>query len=192
LEFDSLVSVALGIALAATTGFRVFLPLLVMSVASQTGYLSLSEGFTWLSTSPALVMLAVAAIVEILAYYIPGLDHLLDTIAAPTAIAAGIGVSAAVMTDLSPLLKWTLAILAGGGAAALTQGTTTLVRAHSGIFTAGIANPIVATAELGGAILMSLVSLAAPFIAIALLVLFCLIVFRLGRTKQSRPSGPTH
>ena len=99
-ELDIALSVALGAGLAAATGFRVFLPLLVLSIASHNGYLPLSEGFGWLSTTSALVMLAVAAIVEILAYYIPGLDHVLDTIATPIAVAAGIGVSAAVMTNL--------------------------------------------------------------------------------------------
>jgi hypothetical protein len=129
-------------------------------------------------------MLVVAALLEVTAYYVPGLDHLLDSAATPAAVFAGIALSAAVMTDLSPGPKWALAIIAGGGAAALTQISSVIVRAHSGAFTAGFGNPVVATVELISAIVMSLLSLAAPFIAVAVLLLFCLIAFRLFKRRQ--------
>ena len=189
-EPDIAVSIALGIGLAAATGFRVFLPLLVVGIAGRTGYPPLGEEFAWLSATTALVMLAVAALVEIFAYYIPSLDHLLDMIATPAAVAAGIVVAAAVVTDLPPTLKWTLAIIAGGGAAGLTQGGTVLARAHSTAFTAAIGNPVVATVEVGGAIIMSLMSLIAPFIALALLGLLCFIAFRLVISKHDRARRP--
>jgi hypothetical protein len=185
-ELDTALAIALGVGLAAATGFRVFVPLLVLSVASRYGYLPLGEGFAWLSATPALLMLAVAALVEIIAYYIPGLDHLLDTIATPAAVAAGIAVSAAVMTDLPPMLQWTLAIIAGGGAAGLAQGTTVIARAHSAAFTAGLGNPVIATLELIGALVMSLVALAAPFIAVALLALFCVFILHRARSGRQR------
>ena len=98
-EFDLGLSVALGIGLAAATGLRLFLPMLVMSVAAYAGHLPLSENFAWLGTAPALLLLGVAAIAEILAYYIPGVDNLLDTLATPAAFVAGTIVSAAVITD---------------------------------------------------------------------------------------------
>jgi hypothetical protein len=72
-DFEIAVSVALGVGLAAATGLRVFLPLLVASVAAYTGHLPLAESFAWLATPPALILLSVATLVEILAYYIPGL-----------------------------------------------------------------------------------------------------------------------
>lgn len=123
-------------------------------------------------------MLGVAALAEILAFYIPGVDNLLDTIATPAALIAGTLVSAAVMADLPPLVKWTAAIIAGGGAAGITQGVTALVRANSTAFTGGLGNPVVATAELGGAALVSLLALAVPFVALALVVLFCIYAVR--------------
>lgn len=82
-ETDLALSIALGLGLAAATGLRIFLPMLVMSAAAQAGYLPLSDGLEWLGTQPALIMLGVAALAEILAYYIPGVDNLLDTIATP-------------------------------------------------------------------------------------------------------------
>ncbi|MGV1015049.1 MAG: DUF4126 domain-containing protein, partial [Methyloceanibacter sp.] len=126
-ELDLAISIALGIGLAAATGLRVFLPLLVVSGASYAGYLPVGENFAWLATPGALILLGVAAIVEILAYYIPGVDNLLDTLATPAAIVAGTVVSAAVITDLPPMIKWATAIIAGGGIAGATQGMTALL-----------------------------------------------------------------
>ena len=189
IDFNFALPVALGIGLAAATGFRVFLPLLIMSIAANAGYLPLSDGFSWLSTSGALIMLVVAALVEIIAYYIPGVDNLLDSLATPGAIVAGIAVSAAVMTDMPPMVKWTLAIIAGGGTAALTQGATAVIRAHSSIFTAGLGNPVVATVEFLGALLVSLLALLAPFIALTFVVVLFLLTIRMA-IKIKRPDKP--
>ena len=124
-------SVALGIGLAAATGFRLFLPLLVLSGAAYTGHVSLSESFAWLATPAALMMLGTAALIEIAAFYIPGVDNLLDTLATPGAVVAGTIASAAVMTDVPPMVKWTTAVIAGGGVAGITQGLTAMLRAKS-------------------------------------------------------------
>src|SRR5215510_9018397 len=188
---DLALSIALGIGLAAAVGFRVFLPMLVMSLAASTGHLTLGSGFAWLATPAALVMLGVATVLEILAYYIPGVDNLLDTIATPAALVAGTVVSAAVMTDLPPLVKWTTAVIAGGGAAGLTQGVTAMLRAKSTILTGGLGNSVIATAELGGALLFSLLTLAAPLAALALVILFLWLAIRLLRQlfRAARPSN---
>jgi hypothetical protein len=190
-DLDLALSIALGIGLAAATGFRVFLPMLITSAAAYSGHLPLGENFAWLGTAPALAMLGVAALVEILAYYVPGVDNLLDTIATPAAIVAGTIVSAAVMADVSPMLKWTTAIIAGGGIAGATQGVTALLRAKSTMFTAGVGNPIVATAELGGSLLVSLLALAAPIIALLAVGVFLWFAVRLIRkiARRARPVG---
>jgi hypothetical protein len=182
-QFDIVVSIALGVGLAAAVGFRVFLPLLVTSIAAYTGHLQLSDTFAWLGTLTALAMLGVASLAEILAYYIPGVDNLLDALATPAALVAGTVVSAAVMTDLPPLVKWTTAVIAGGGAAGLTQSATALLRAKSTAFTGGLGNPVVATAELGGSVLVSLLALLLPLAALALVVVFCWFVFQFVRRR---------
>jgi hypothetical protein len=178
---DYALSIILGIALAAATGFRVFLPMLIVSGAAYTGHLSLDETFAWLGTPSALTMLSVAALAEALAYYIPAVDNLLDALATPTALIAGTIVSAAVMTDVPPMVKWTAAIIAGGGIAGLTQGVTGMLRAHSTVLTGGLGNPIIATLELGGAILMSFLALAVPTAAIALVIMLLWLAIRLLR-----------
>ena len=164
----SLIGVALGVGLAAATGFRVFLPLLVAGIAAHFGHLPLSDGFQWLGSTPALITLSVAAVVEVLAYYIPGVDHALDVLASPATVIAGIVASAAVMTDLPPSIVWPLAIIGGGGIAGLTKGSTALVRAKSGLMTGGLANPVVSTVETAGATGLSLLAIATPVICLVL------------------------
>ena len=150
-SIESLLSIALGLGLAAATGFRIFVPLLIAGLAARFGYLPLGDGFQWLASTPALAMLVTAAMAETLAYYIPGVDHALDVIASPATLAAGVVASAAVMVDIPPAVMWPLAIIAGGGAAGLTKGSTALLRAKSGAMTGGLANPLVSTVETVGA-----------------------------------------
>jgi Domain of unknown function (DUF4126) len=182
-------SIALGIGLAAAVGFRVFLPMLVLSIASYTGHLTLSSGFAWLGTAPAMVMLSVAAVVEILAYYVPGVDNLLDAVASPAALIAGTVVAAAVMTDLPPFVKWTTAVIAGGGAAGVTQGLTSLLRMKSTMLTGGLGNHALATGEWGGALIVSLLALAVPVLAVALVAVFCWFALRLVRRLFRTPAA---
>ena len=190
---DLALSIVLGVALAAATGFRVFLPMLIVSGAAYTGHLHLDDSFAWLGTLAALIMLSVAAVVEILAYYIPVVDNLLDVVATPAAFVAGTVVSAAVMIDAPPMVKWTAAVIAGGGVAGLTQGLTGILRAHSTVLTGGLGNPVISTLQLGGAVLISFLALAAPTIAIALVVVFLVVALRLVRRRfrGAKSSGGT-
>jgi hypothetical protein len=190
-ELDLGLSIALGIGLAAATGLRLFLPMLIVSAAAYTGYLPLSENFAWLATPAALILLGVAAIVEILAYYLPGIDNLLDTLATPAAFVAGTVISAAVITDVPPMVKWAAAVIAGGGIAGLTQSVTTLVRAKSTVMTGTLGNPAIATAELGGSLIVSLLALVAPLItALAIIILLWLAIRWARQISRGRPANP--
>ncbi|MBS0377814.1 MAG: DUF4126 domain-containing protein [Proteobacteria bacterium] len=183
-------SIALGVGLATAVGLRVFLPMLVVSAAAYTGHLHLSAGFGWLASAPALLMLAVAALIEVVAYYIPGVDNLLDTLAAPAALIAGTVLTAAVMTDLPPLVKWTTAAIAGGGAAGITQGITSILRLKSTTLTAGLGNHALATSELGGALGLSVLALAAPVIAVAVAAVGLALAIYLLRRFMRRKASP--
>jgi hypothetical protein len=133
-------NVALGICLSAACGFRVFVPLLVMSVAGLLGVYTPSDGFAWLATWPALVLFGAATLVEILGYYVPWVDNLLDAIATPTALLAGVVASAAVLGDLPPSLQWILSVVAGAGSAGVVQLGTVLLRGTSTATSGGLAN----------------------------------------------------
>jgi hypothetical protein len=151
----------------------------------------LAGEFAWLASWPALLMLAVAAVVEIAAYYLPGVDNILDALGAPVAVLAGTVATAAVITDLPPMVKWTMAVIAGGGMAGLTQGVTSLLRVKSTAVTGGLANPVLATGELGGAALISIVALAAPLLALGAVMLGGWAAVRglRRRLRNARPPG---
>jgi hypothetical protein len=182
-SWSTFAGVALGIGLAAATGFRVFLPLLIAGLAAHFGQLPLSENFQWLGSTPALITLGTAAALEVVAYYVPGVDHALDFIAGPAALVAGVVASAAVMTDLPPSVLWPVAIIGGGGIAGLAKGSAALVRAKSGLMTGGLANPVVSTAETVGATGLALFAVALPIITLVVVVAFLVWVFRRLRRR---------
>jgi hypothetical protein len=167
---QTVLSVILGIGLSAACGFRIFVPFLVVGIAARTGHLALGPSFVWLSSTPALIALAVATILEVGAYYVPWLDHLLDLIATPAAVLAGAVMTASVVTGIDPMLKWILALIAGGGIAGSVQALTVGTRKASLLATGGLANPVVSTAELGGSLLLTILAIAAPLAAFALVI----------------------
>jgi hypothetical protein len=179
-SFASLFSIALGIGLAAATGFRVFLPLLIAGLAARAGWIPLSDGFAWLATLPALLTLGTAAIFETLAYYIPGVDHALDLLASPATVAAGVIVSASVMTDVPPAVMWPVAVIAGGGIAGLTKGSAALIRAKAALATGGLANPVISTGETIGASALSILAILMP-----LLCLLAVIALLIWATRKA-------
>jgi hypothetical protein len=168
--------------LSAAFGFRVFVPLLVMNLASLTGHLHLSPGFEWIGSHYTSIAFGTATLVEVLAYTIPWLDHILDLVASPAAIVAGIIATASMVMDLSPFLKWTLALIAGGGAAAIVQGVTVLLRTKSSALTAGTGNVFVSSLELIGSILTALLAIIVPIVCVALISFLCIfVIWKAGR-----------
>ena len=188
-ELMPLVSVAIGLGLAAAAGFRVFVPLLALGLASRQGLVPLAPGFEWIASPPALIAFGTATVVEVLAYHVPFLDHLLDVIATPSAIVAGTIASAAVLTDLPPVVKWSVAVLAGGGAAGLVQTATVLARVGSTTFTGGLGDVLFASFELFGAVGTVVLAIALPMVAFGLLLLLlvaaAVIVTRVARGKDA-------
>ena len=174
-----LLGIVVGLALSTAAGLRVFVPLLLTGLAARLGYLTLTPSMSWIGSDAALVAFATATVLEVGAYYVPWLDNVLDTVATPAAITAGVISTAAVTPELSPLVRWTLAILAGGGAAGLVQMTTALLRLKSTTFTAGFGNSVVATGELVGSVVLSVLGLLAPLVAAVLVI--ALLVFLVRR-----------
>jgi hypothetical protein len=168
-DLEILLGVLTGLGLAAACGFRVFVPLFVAALGVRAGMLEVGDGFEWLGSTAALVSLGSATVLEIAAYYVPVVDNFLDTVATPAAAVAGALVSAAMIQDVDPWLRWTLAVVAGGGVATAVQTASVVTRGASTVTTAGLANPAVATGELAGAATFSGLALLAPVLGILLL-----------------------
>ena len=175
-------SVVTGIALAAAAGFRAFVPLLAAGLAIHFGIIEPAPGFAWLGEPVALIAVTVATLLEIAAYYIPGVDHALDLIAAPIALAAGVVVAASVMTGLPDWLRWLAAIVAGGAATTAAYTLTSLGRAKSTAFTGGMANPVYSTGELIGSALLAALAFLLPIAALVAIAAF--VVFAIRRRRR--------
>lgn len=171
----------IGIGLAAASGFRVFLPLFAVSLASYLGWIPTNDNFQWLSGLPTLIVTGVATVVEILAYYIPVVDNFLDTVTVPLATVAGSVLFASQFIELGTFPQWALAIIAGGGTAATIAAGFAGARAASTATTAGIGNNVIATTETAGAGLMSVLSIFLPVIAFILALALLILVIIFGR-----------
>jgi hypothetical protein len=190
MNIEVVTAVAIGVGLAASAGFRVFVPLLVAAIAAKTGILPLNESFQWLASWTSIVILGTATLVEIMAYYIPLVDNLLDTIATPLAIIAGTLLVTSVLPFDSGLIKWITGAAVGGGSAAVVQSGSALTRLTSTKLTAGIGNPVVSTVENVAATGTSILSLVIPFFILALFLILMIFVFtRLRKRLRKKREG---
>lgn len=182
---ETILSLCIGIGLSAACGFRVFVPLLVMSVASLTGWFEPMKGFEWLAMPSVCIGLAVATVCEIGAYYIPWVDNALDTISTPAAMVAGTLTTMAVSTgEMSPFASWAAAIIVGGGTASAVQLSTVAVRGLSTATTGGIANPVVSTGEWISALVVSILSFLVPVLVVIVGIIAMIWVVRWIRLKK--------
>jgi hypothetical protein len=187
---ETALAIMIGISLAAACGFRIFVPLLVLSAAATAGMVPLSTGFEWIGTRPAMLVFAAATVAEILAFYIPWVDTALDVAAQPLAMVAGLVVTAAVLTEMSPLWKWSLAVIAGGGIAGVLQGGTVVARGASTLTTAGLGNFAVSTVEVIGAFVTSVLAVLAPVLGAILVLGMLALTFRLVTRFRRRRASP--
>lgn len=186
MTIETIISICLGIGLSASVGFRVFLPLFALSLAAYFNVWELNESWQWIGSTTALITLGIATVIEIAAYFIPYVDNLLDTVVVPLAALAGTTVMMSTVADLSPVVTWSLAIIAGGGTAAAIAGTSSTTRLASTATTGGLANPLVSTLETGTAAAMSVVSIFLPILAIVFVIIILFIIFKL--IKKFKPS----
>lgn len=179
-------AILLGVALSASSGFRVFIPLLVSNLATRFGWINLTENFDWMASDTATIVFAVATIVEIGAYYIPFLDNLLDTLAIPSSVIAGTLLTSQFIPISDPIMQWGLGLVAGGSVAGTVQGGTSLLRLASTKFTAGIGNSIFSTIENVISTVSSIIAIFIPVLmGILALILFIWIVRRKGRKART-------
>jgi hypothetical protein len=180
---ETLLGFAIGLGLSAAAGFRLVVPFLVMSLASLSGHLSLAPDMAWIGTSPALTAFAIATLLEILVYFIPWVDDVMGALSVPVAVIAGTVITASFVTDMSPFLRWALALMAGGTVAGSVDVLTTGLRFASTAATGGLGNWLVSIGELLSSTILALLSIASPLISIALVVF--LVVWCLRKAQRT-------
>lgn len=187
---EVILQVLIGIGLSATCGFRIFVPLLVAGLAGMNGYLEFSSGFDWIASYPAVIIFGVATLIEIIAYFIPYIDNLLNAVSLPISIIAGIILTASVITDIHPILQWSLAIIAGGGVATVTSLVSNGTHAASTALSGGVANPAVSAAESGVSMITAVLAIVLPVLVVLLLILLVVVAVRLLRKYRERKNRP--
>jgi hypothetical protein len=183
---ETILSIFLGVGLAASVGFRVFLPLFALSLAAYFNLWELNDSWQWIGSLAAVIALGVATLVEVFAYFIPWVDNLLDTAAVPLAAIAGTAVMVSTVANLDPVITWSLAIIAGGGTATAIKGASATTRLASTTTTGGLANPIVSSVETGTAIVVTTASIFFPILAGVLVVVILAIIFWIYRKIRPR------
>ncbi|PSN11065.1 DUF4126 domain-containing protein [filamentous cyanobacterium CCT1] len=186
---DVLLHLAIGIGLSAAAGFRILVPFLIAGIAAQQGYLTLSPGMAWMATTPAILALAAATALEILIYFVPVVDNLMDAIELPAAAIAGTVLTAAVTGgDMNPFLQWSLALIAGGGIASSTQAFTGLTRLASTAAAGPVGNIAVSTGELASSTILSVLAIAVPILVLIVVGVLLYLAFRQRGRKRRRIS----
>ncbi len=184
---DLLLHIAIGIGLSAAAGFRILVPFLIAGIAAQQGYLTLSPSMAWMGTTPALIALTAATALEVLIYFVPLVDNLMDAVELPAAAIAGTLLTVAVTGgDMNPFLQWSLAIIAGGSVASSTQAFTGLARLASTAAGGPVGNIAVSTTELASSTILSVLAIAVPFLVLIVVGVLLFLVFRRrGRKRRS-------
>ena len=188
-EAGIVIAAFMGISLAAASGFRVFLPPFLMSLAVKVSLIDIDlvgSQFELFTSTPAIIILGIATVAEFAAYYTPWIDNILDTIATPAAVLAGIGVTAISLEGSEPIVQWAIAVIAGGGMSATIQTATVATRGISSTFTLGVANPVVATSENIASVALTIIAILFPILAIVFAVLLAslLISRRINKNRE--------
>jgi len=181
----------MGISLAAASGFRVFLPPFLLSVAARLDIVWFLEldlvgtQFEFFTSTLAIIVLGIATAAEFAGYYAPWIDNALDTIATPASILAGVVMTAIVLEGSEPIIQWAVAIVAGGGVAATIQSATVATRSLSSTFTFGLGNPAVATGENIASVALTLIAILIPFISAFVVILVVALLVRMKRRSEA-------
>ena len=181
----------MGISLAAASGFRVFLPPFLLSVAARLDIVWFLEldlvdtHFEFFTSTLAIVILGIATVAEFAGFYAPWIDNALDSIATPASVIAGIAMTAIVLEGAAPIIQWAVAIVAGGGVAATIQSATGTTRSLSSTFTFGLGNSAVATGENVASVALTLIAILIPFISAFVVILVVALLIRMKRRGES-------
>jgi len=194
-----LIAGLLGLGVAMATGFRAFMPMLLVALANkfQLAGLSFSEDFAWLSSNTVLIALSVAAVIEFIADKIPIVDNFLDKAGLVVRPIMGTIAGMAVFSSADPAIPALIAIvtLPGAEAVQVVKGST---RAVSTATSLGAMNPFISLFEDLAAAAAVVLSLLLPVLVPIFLAVFFYMAWRIykfvrrrfSRSPQACVKGP--
>ncbi len=189
---DVLPTLGLAIALAACTGLRAWLPLLLAGIMARLGVLELGAHFQFLATNKALLIFAIATLIEIAGDKIPAVDHALDALSTVLRPAAGSLLAASVMWRISdPLTAIVLGVAVGTPSSLVPHAAKSTLRVASTAFTAGLANPLLSILEDLATLSLFVVAILLPMMVVAFVGLIGLLLLRraLQRPRATAPAA---
>ncbi|MCW1959203.1 MAG: DUF4126 domain-containing protein [Mycobacterium sp.] len=184
-----------GFGLATAAGLNAYIPLLSMGLLDRyTNLVNLPAGWSWLANGWVIAIVAVLLVVEIVADKIPALDTVNDavqTFVRPTSggivFASGTAAQTAAVTDPGEFARsgqW-VPVVIGVVTALVVSLTKTAVRPVANVATAGVAAPVLSTAEDITSVSLTFVAILIP--ALVLIILIAMIwaaVWLLRRRKR--------
>jgi uncharacterized protein DUF4126 len=182
---DLVFAAAAGIAIAAACGLRAFLPLLALSLGVRFDLVRVDHAAVWIASTPVLVTLVWATVLEIAADKVPALDHLLDLVATALRPAAAAVAAWCTFEGLHPALGIGAALVLGGGAMGLHVAKAK-VRLGSSMLTMGGANPVLSFVEDAIATGLAALALLAPIAAVVAAVMVVWVFRRVFRAPRWR------
>lgn len=187
----------LGVGLAAATGFRTFLPLLGLGLAAkfQVFGMQLADAMSWLDSTPALIALGIATVIELAADKIPAVDHALSAVGTIVRPIAGAVAAGAAFSQFDPMVAAIAGLIIGAPTALAFHAAQAGTRVVSTGATAGLANPFISFGEDLAAIFTTLLAMLAPvliplLLAVMLFALWSLWRFVRPRSAVSRAETP--
>ena len=179
----------LGLGLAASTGLRTFLPLLMLALAARFGWfgVELNEQMQWLHSDAAVAALGVAAAVEFTADKIPVVDNALSGVGLVVRPLAAALAAGSLFVGVDPLLAAVAGIMVGAPTALAFNAAQGGLRLASTATTGGLGNPVVSLFEDALAFLTALLALLAPVLVPVFLVILAVVVFRIARRLRRSP-----
>lgn len=192
MDIHWLIAFCLGIGLSAACGIRMFLPLLLIAVNQKFHLLETSYYVDWLDSNLALIILITATLIEISAYYIPLIDHILDVVNVPLVFVAGLLSMASILPDMPLYMDKILGLIVGGSTAVTINGLVGIGRLKSTTLSAGTTNPFYATIENIMTIVITILSFVIPVIIGIIVILIVTSSFKRFKDFFRKPLPSKH
>ncbi|MGW5109188.1 DUF4126 domain-containing protein [Nocardia sp. NPDC004123] len=189
MEITSAVGAVLGaFGLSGAAGLNAWLPLLVVGVADRAGWIDLGSSYGWLSSTPALIGIAVLLVLDLVGDKIPALDSVLHGVGTLVAPVSG-AILFTAETSLSSHLPLAVAAVLGAVTAGSVHAGRTVARPLVTGTTVGVGNPVVSTAEDGVSLALTILALAVPVVAFIVLLIVLIGLGRLAFRAVRRLRG---
>lgn len=175
--------------LSASAGLNAYLPLLIVAICAKLNIFKLQEPFDVMTSWWVIGVLSVLLVIEMLVDKVPAADtvnDIINTIIRPAAGAVLFAASANIVTDMSPVLSVILGLLVAGGVHAVKATARPVLTAT----TAGVANPVVSTAEDVVSGITSLAAILIPWLVLLIATAGIVLVLWWRLRRLDRQEAP--